>query len=200
MDDRSIVKKIIENLRNKCDIYENTEIFSISKEGVVTGKEVSLNFDYIINACGPWSSVLRETEIKLDHIRGSHLILDCLIKNPILKINDDNRVIFLLPFENKTILGTTEIRHKIENPPVCSYEEKEYLLDSANSILKEKIGNSNIIGDYSGVRPVVMSSGAYSKASRDSTIIKENKIISIYGGKWTSSNVIGQKVNKFITG
>lgn len=200
MDDKSIIKKIIKNIRNKCDIFENNEIISISNDGTIIGKKISHKFDYVINACGPWASEFKESKISLDHIKGSHLILDFLIKRPILKVNEDDRVIFLLPFKNQTILGTTEIRHEIKNLVFCSQDEKDYLLDAANSILKEKISSSNIISDYSGVRPIVKSSSSYSKASRDSIIIKENKVISIYGGKWTSANVIGKKVNKYISG
>ena len=94
---------------------------------------------------------------ELNAIRGSHLIINKRIKNPLVLQNDeDSRIVFLLPQENMTILGTTEVKQDLDEVVECKDYEKGYLIRTANKYLKEKISSKDVINDYSGIRPVIL--------------------------------------------
>ena len=112
---------------------------------------------------GPWSKILLEqnnikSQKDIDYIKGSHLIINRksefgLMFSGVCK----SRYIFALPYQDYTLLGTTE--EKVSHPelPEISKNEIKYLIDSFNYILKKSISKKEIISSYSGVRPLIKS-------------------------------------------
>ena len=94
----------------------------------------------------------------------------------------------------RTLLGTTE--EKVKHPDLAEISKNEinYLIDSYNQILKKPIMISDIIGSYSGVRPLIKSNYNYHKSSRDFFIQKNKSLLTIFGGKWTTSPSIARKI------
>ena len=207
MDDNKIMSSMIKDL-NKCGItvYENFKIDKIGLDGHIFSNDKIIEFDFIINACGPWANeLLNNSKIKsnflLQHIRGSHLLLDKKINNPLCLQNiSDNRIIFMLPFKGKSILGTTEVVHNIKNKIKCSLSEMKYLLKILNDYTEERVYQKEIVSSYSGIRPIIRKkiSQNFSKSSREAALEIKGKLLNIYGGKWTSSKSLAESVyNKF---
>jgi glycerol-3-phosphate dehydrogenase len=74
----------------------------------------SIFFDLIINATGSYTEqILIENGIKpkyrIDHVRGSHLVIDRTHTHGyFLEVSNDKRIIFVLPYKEQTLIGTTE--------------------------------------------------------------------------------------------
>jgi glycerol-3-phosphate dehydrogenase len=163
------------------------------------------NFDMIVNAAGPWAKQLLDIsqvscENDLELIRGSHLIVDRKISSAFVFQNiNDGRIIFALPNQNQMLVGTTEISHSLESKNQCSLQEEKYLLDAINVYFERKVSPIEVIGNYSGVRPIVKSGvKKLSAFSRETLIEKENKLINIFGGKWTTSPSLARSVANLI--
>lgn len=190
-------------------ILDHTHVDKLSPEGVVTlsdGREFT--HDRIVNTCGPWTAkLLTESCVKTDYslvpVKGSHLIVQRFIENPIvIQEPEDNRIVFMLPLGNQTLIGTTEVVHDLDREIVCSDQEVTYLLAVVNSTLCEPLSEIEVVDTYAGVRPVVTTEvemSKLSKASRDSVIEENRKIVSVFGGKWTSGMRLGEKVAKLVT-
>ena len=92
------------------------------------------------------------------------------------------------------MLGTTEEQVTGPELPKISKEEIRYLIDSYNQIIKTPISDSEIIDSYSGVRPLIKSKDDYHKSSRDFFIQENDSLLTIFGGKWTTSPSIARKI------
>ena len=186
------------------NIYENINVKKVSTDGSVHINNEKKFFDIVINASGPWASRLLDSsnitsKNNLRYIKGSHLVLNRRIKNNFLfQPYGDDRVIFLLDYYNKTLLGTTEIEVNTPNNPICSKGEIKYLLESVNSFLDSPIQLNEINETFSGVRPIVLNKSIsnISKTSRESALEVDNKLINIFGGKWTTAISLARKCEK----
>ena len=186
-------------------IHSNTSIKSISTDGLITkANGQSKKFTKVINACGPWAKQLIDdsginAEFDLALLKGSHLFVDFELSNPlVIQVPGGNRIIFAMPYEGKTLIGTTELKHEISNPISCSSYEIDYLLDAVNSVLNKRLNRVDVIGTYAGVRPIVSAKQSVqelSKVNREATIWTLNNLINVFGGKWTSAMRLGNMVS-----
>ena len=140
-----------------------------------------------------WHNIKSQKDI--DYIKGSHLIIDRKLESGLMFSGICNsRYIFALPYKDHTLLGTTE--EKVSHPelPEISKDEIKYLIDSFNKILSEPISKNQIISSYSGVRPLIKSNDNFHKSSRDFFIQENDSLLTIFGGKWTTSPTIARKI------
>ena len=190
-------------------IVENTRIERLYTDGRIDTADQTLEFDRVINAAGPWAAKLLEdsrieSDFTIDHVRGSHLIVNLSLKNAlVLQAPGERRIVFVIPLDReRALLGTTEHTHDLANPIVCTDAESEYLLSILNQHLSEPLSTSHIVSSFAGVRPIVRPRdaviGDMSSASRDSEIEVSDRLISIFGGKWTSARHLGEKVASLV--
>lgn len=205
MDEQALGQFVTEKaIEAGVDIYENNPIDQISVDGTarsMTGNIVQA--DLCINATGPWVRKLLdaskvETKFDMEYVRGSHLVIDREWYYPfLLQAVADNRVIFALPYNGKMLLGTTEVIQPFPDNPKCSEEEVSYLINEFNAVFSNQILASDIIETFSGVRPIVKtvtSKNSPSKTSREAAIEDNDRLISVWGGKWTSALSLSNKV------
>jgi glycerol-3-phosphate dehydrogenase len=127
-------------------IRENCEVIQVDQQGkLILADGTALSFDKIINIAGPWAEqLLRRSNIKpnyvLDLVRGSHIVLDMPIKNGyFLEIPNERRIFFVLPYQGKMLVGTTEQRQTLNNDIKPSEEEIDYLINAYNYYFKMQI-------------------------------------------------------------
>ena len=187
-------------------IFEETKVERFTANGEIESSKFGRRqYDFIVNAAGPWAAQMNElnkidTKYYLRLIRGSHLILDHKVSSSYLfQEPKDGRVVFILPYLGKTLVGTTEVSQSLTEKTACTEEEREYLLNIYNSNFRHQIGHSNIHSEFSGVRPIVASylrpkESYFSVASREAEVEVVDKLITVYGGKWTSAPSLSHKV------
>lgn len=177
------------------DNYKKEDLEESLKEGTT----LSLQTHHVINATGAWADQLSGTEKKVRPQRGSHIFVpaerlpvdDCLaILHP-----DDNRPVFVFPWEGVTCIGTTDLDHRddLSFEPVCSRAEVDYLLRLANSqFTQATLQDKDIISTMAGVRPIIASGKGIdpSKERRDHAVWEKDGVITVSGGKLTTFRLI----------
>lgn len=206
MDDYALGSWIVEQSINLgLIVLEDTEINQIRTTGELI--DISGNvykFDRIINAAGPWSeNLLQSSKIsspfKLDLVRGSHLIVNRYCDQAyMLEVPNEKRIFFVLPWKNKMLIGTTEIRQRLNEKVECSREEMMYLINSYNYWMQDPISEDDVEESFAGLRPLILSSNSPSLATREYAIFKNKALINIYGGKWTTCRALAKKVARKI--
>lgn len=183
------------------NIHENSAVAKVTENAGITLKNGDHHtYDYVINVAGPWSEqLLKDSGIpcdtRLDLIRGSHILLEEETPNAwILEVPDERRVFFVLPYQGKTLIGTTEVRQSLDEKIQISDEERNYLLNAYQHYFPNN--NPNIVGSFAGVRPLLKSHSDPNKTSREYNIEKQQQLISVFGGKWTTSRALAESVLK----
>ena len=191
-------------------VFEKTEVNEFTTKGEISTSRFGVKkYNFIVNAAGPWAAQLNaanniETNHYLRLIRGSHLLLDRNISGSFLfQEPTSGRVVFVLPYLGKTLVGTTEVPQSINEAVKCSDEERNYLLDIFNKYFSEKVTKKNIEQEFSGLRPIVASKlkqqeGYFSFASREAKLEVTEDLLTVYGGKWTTAPSLSKKVVKKI--
>ena len=210
MEYEPLIRRLVDEARQQgVSIIENTPILRLYSEGRIDTPDQTLEFDRVINAAGPWAARLLEvsgidSDFTLDHVRGSHLIVKASFPNAlVLQAPGERRIIFVIPLDTEhVLLGTTEHKHDLTDPIVCTDAETAYLLGILNQHLSETLSKSDIVSSFAGIRPIVRPHDAtiddMSSASRDSEIEITDRLISVFGGKWTSARHLGEKVAALI--
>ena len=127
-------------------VFEKTEVNEFTTKGEISTSRFGVKkYNFIVNAAGPWAAQLNaanniETNHYLRLIRGSHLLLDRNISGSFyFGEPTSGRVVFVLPYLGKTLVGTTEVPQSINEAVKCSDEERNYLLDIFNKYFSEKV-------------------------------------------------------------
>lgn len=184
------------------NIFENSPINTINTSGEILSSHFgSKMYNCIINAAGPWAKQLAINSsitgnYSVDFLRGSHILVDTNLSNPyVFQEPIGKRIVFVLPYLGNTLIGTTEVSQKLEAPIQCSSDEKKYLLRIYNNYFSRSINDKDIISSYAGLRLIVDNGKSnLSMASRESAIEVNGKIVSVYGGKWTTAPSLSKKV------
>lgn len=163
----------------------------------------------VVNCTGPGSDVIRKMDDPnctplVDIAAGSHIILPKHYTphnfGMIISQTSDERVAFMLPWENHTLVGTTDIKADLTALPRATEDEVKYILRELAKYLRcdEETLHSEIISTWSGLRPLVKAEDwdpneATSKISRNHRIVEEpSGLISVMGGKWTTYRRMAQ--------
>ena len=204
MDDQALGQWVAEQAKQQgVQIAEMTEIVSINSTGhLATTAGKMHQHDRILNIAGPWAQkLLQKSDInlpyQLDLVRGSHLILARPCSQAYLfEVPGERRIFFVLPWQGNTLLGTTEIRQTLNEPVTCSDQEKTYLLNAWKYYFPNT--QPQVIETFSGLRPLLYSAKNPNKATREYTIHRKDNLISVLGGKWTTSLALAKKVSQAI--
>ncbi len=175
---------------------ENENKSKIQLRDKVTGKEFAVQAKIIILAGGHWNDKLANiiddsSSQNIRPTKGIHLItkrfydLDYAVVVPV----DDGRIIFLVPFGDYLLIGTTDTDYSNDYDyiPVADTDVK-YLIDAINSIFPDSLSETDIVSAYSGLRPLISEkSKSESEVSRKHRIITiKPNIFAIVGGKYTT--------------
>lgn len=197
--------------------YVKVERFIYDVEGRVkgvyfhdelTGETGQIYAKKIINASGPWVDDLRELDAskkgKTMHLtKGVHLVIDeskFPISNAIYFDTpfDDKRMMFAIPREGKTYIGTTDTNYKGDpKEPGVTLADVEYILAAANQMFDiAPIQVTDVESSWSGVRPLIHEEGKNpSEISRKDEIFhSESGLFTIAGGKLTGYRKMSEKV------
>lgn len=177
------------------------DLWHITTRDAATGDEATHSARMLVNAGGPWVGDIIHDAIHVDSneavrlVRGSHIVTKRLYEHDKCYFlqGEDGRIIFAIPYETDfTLIGTTDAPHPdMETPPVCTPEEKQYLIAFANRYFQQQISEDDIVWTYSGVRPLY-DDGAKSAtaATRDYVLKVEDSggapVLNVFGGKITT--------------
>lgn len=212
---------VIDLLRTACQFgavainYANVDRLVKNEHGRVaglrwvdaeTGQTMQVAARCIVNASGPFCDAIRRldspnAEPMVAASQGVHVVLprsflpgDTAI---IIPKTSDGRVLFLIPWHDRVVVGTTDtpIPDAIVEPRALE-EEIEFLLRTCAEYLAHPPSRSDVTSVFIGIRPLVKPKRSGSKTSslsRDHTIdVSESGLVTITGGKWTTARKMAQ--------
>ncbi len=166
-----------------------------------SGERVEVGADHVVNATGVFADRIRSEEIlgeedvpRISPSRGTHLILDqadlpmgraaCIVPA------GEGRMIFSLPWYGRTLIGTTDNDYEGDTVhPQPAEDDVGYLLEAINEFFGTSLTQSDLVGAYAGVRPLI-SSGDPRKSvdiSRKAELYETSSgMLTITGGKFTT--------------
>jgi glycerol-3-phosphate dehydrogenase len=205
MDDEQLGLWVSHQLKDRgLEVREHTEVQRINEMGEVFWEGGEERFDAIANVTGPWAiDLLDASAIKCAYrlvaVRGSHLVIDRPLEIGCLFQQDDGRVVFYLPYgDGQALLGTTEVEVSTTEPVKASQAEIDELIAIHGKYIDPPIKDTEILDVYAGLRPIVLPRFATNRdtkaMSRESMTVRHGKVVTLLGGKWTTSRKQGQAV------
>jgi glycerol-3-phosphate dehydrogenase len=187
-------------------IYENSKVKGVKVVDQLTKTSYNIYANKIVNAAGPWVDSLREKDQSrkgksLKLTKGIHLVIDQSrfpLKQAIYFDTPDGRMVFAIPREGKTYVGTTDTVYKgdIIHPRMTT-EDRQYVINAINYMFPSlKITVRDIESSWAGLRPLIHEDGkSPSEISRKDEIwTSDSGLITIAGGKLTGYRKMAQIV------
>ncbi|QGU02866.1 Aerobic glycerol-3-phosphate dehydrogenase [Corynebacterium kalinowskii] len=171
----------------------------------LSGKSMTVKAKCVVNATGVWAGGL-DKDIKIRPSRGTHIILDSeLFGNPTGALTvplpgSFSRYLFILPEQlGRVFIGLTdeETPGEIPDVPPTPEEDIQFIIENINRALDKKISRKDVIGAFTGLRPLIDQGGNAGTADvsrRHSTIEADNGLISIVGGKYTEFRLMAEEI------
>ena len=172
-----------------------------------TGKLFKIHAKIVVNAAGIHTDKIfkmynpnhKKTVVPS---QGIHLMLDGSFLQGETAImipkTSDGRVLFVIPWYDKVIAGTTDtLIDKPSIEPLPLEEEVDFILDTINEYLSKKASREDVLSVFSGLRPLAKPKKDETKTkevSRSHKIIVDNNMVSIVGGKWTTYRKMAEDV------
>jgi glycerol-3-phosphate dehydrogenase len=164
---------------------------------VLTGNEYEVESRGVVNATGVFSDEIRRVDDPgsrpmITTSQGAHIVVDRAFLPGLTALmvprTDDGRVLFAIPWNDRLLIGTTDV--PVEGPvlePVPLDEEIEFLLRHIATFLAHAPGRGDIRSAFAGLRPLVRKKGTTAKLSRDhQVVVSPSGLVSLVGGKWTT--------------
>ncbi len=198
-------KKNNAEVRNYCRVekaHRQDDIWHVIIHNIVTDQRFERKAKVLVNAAGPWvtrffnEGLAQTSPRNIRLIKGSHIVVPRIHNEPQAYIlqNQDNRIVFLLPYLDKfTLIGTTDVEYSGDPKQVAiSTDEIDYLLDVVNQHFVHQLTRTDIVWSYSGVRPLCDDQASSPQAiTRDYTLELDAQngqapLLSVFGGKLTT--------------
>jgi glycerol-3-phosphate dehydrogenase len=185
----------------------NGRVDGVTARDALSGTTFLLRGKCVINATGVWVDDIRRMEERgamgiVAPSQGVHLTLprDFLPGSNAILIpkTDDGRVLFVVPWNGHTIVGTTDApRADLPLEPDAGRDDVDFILRTAGRYLSRKPTRADVTSVWAGLRPLVKVNGEGStkKLSREHTILVSRAgLITVTGGKWTTYRRMAQDV------
>jgi glycerol-3-phosphate dehydrogenase len=166
---------------------------------LLTDRVVTLRARVIVNATGPWVDRVRAgagiTERGSRIVRttkGIHCLLPRLTDRAIYQSTGDDRMIFVIPWREFSLVGTTDTEFDGDLDRLsATSDEVEYLLGEVRRAVPDpRVAVGEVAYTYAGVRPL-----SYEEGRRASDVSRAHKVVAEHGGRFLS--ITGTKLTCF---
>ncbi|MGH8687470.1 MAG: FAD-dependent oxidoreductase [Burkholderiales bacterium] len=189
--------------------HESGRVAGVIAQDGETGARHELRARCVVNATGVWVDEIRRMDregrsamvapsqgvhlvVDRDFLPGEHAIL--------VPRTRDGRVLFVVPWLGKTILGTTDTpRHDLAREPEPFRKEVDFILGEAGRYLTRPPGRADVRSVWVGLRPLVRppneDPGDTKALSREHAVLVERSgLVTVTGGKWTTYRAMAEDV------
>jgi glycerol-3-phosphate dehydrogenase len=187
-------------------LYRDGKVIGVRVINQLNGEAYDIYAKKIINATGPWVDTLRDKDHsmsgkKLRLTKGVHLVIDQTkfpLKQAVYFDTPDGRMVFAIPRDGKTYVGTTDtfFDKELTHPKMTS-EDRAYLIESIHYMFPTvQIKEEDIESSWAGVRPLIYEEGKDpSEISRKDEIwVSDSGLVTIAGGKLTGYRKMAETV------
>lgn len=187
-------------------LYRDGKVVGVKALDLLTNETYEIHAKKVINATGPWVDAMREIDQskrgKTLHLtKGVHIVVDGLrfpLQNPVYFDVPDGRMIFAIPREGKTYIGTTDTDYREGlTYPRMTKADRDYLIQCVNSMFPTvALTADDVESSWSGIRPLIHEEGKDpSEISRKDEIFRSDSgLFTIAGGKLTGYRKMADKI------
>lgn len=208
--ERLVVENVVSAIENGAELitYARVDSFNVHQGAVDAVRFANLLNErpgvaegmVFINAAGPWVDDLLAAAPGSPQLtggtKGSHIIVAPFEGAPesaiYVEASIDHRPFFIIPWNDKYLIGTTDIRFSGDpNETKITDAEIDYLLHETNRVLPPaNLKRADVLFSYAGIRPL-----AFTKNEAEASITRRhfirrhprlNNLFSIVGGKLTT--------------
>ncbi|GGG14471.1 glycerol-3-phosphate dehydrogenase/oxidase [Paenibacillus abyssi] len=212
-----VIKKAVEAGANAVNytmakqlIHNNGKLVGVETQDLISGATRTIMARRIVNATGPWVDSLRELDNSkrgktLRLTKGIHLVFDGSrfpLQQAIYFDTPDGRMIFAIPRDGKTYVGTTDTDYTGDmiNPGMTE-DDRDYILKASNFMFPElNLTASDVESSWAGLRPLIYEEGkSPSEVSRrDEIFHSPSGMLTIAGGKLTGYRKMAETVTDLL--
>jgi len=182
------------------------KIYGVQLNDLITGKSYEARVKTVVNATGIFTDHILQLDNEsaspiITLSQGIHLVVnkeflpgDAAIIIPGMI---DGRVLFAVPWHNKTLIGTTDtpVSHA-SLEPVALQSEINFILAQIGKYLSKKPTPEDIKSIYAGLRPLVKRNARDTASLPRDHVIQQSDsgMITVTGGKWTTYRKMAEDV------
>ena len=214
-DARLVLENALDAIALGAECHSYTEVLRFERNGAritgvavrdrLTGKEWSVQARAVILAAGAWTDeMIRRFELPftrplLRRTKGVHIVLPrerLPLARAITLISPvDGRVMFALPWRERSVLGTTDTDYDGTADDVAAdADDVKYLCDSGNGYFPgANLSPSDVIATWAGLRPLIAPPPKTDDGVDESSVSREHEVFTrqdglviIAGGKLTT--------------
>lgn len=201
-DDAALTRAVVRSAQQLHAVaIEHSELLALEKRNYfelsikTNSAEWFCSARAVVNATGPWvNELLKRCQPAppphaMSFVKGTHIVLPPTALPGIfyLEAPRDGRAVFVMPWKEKTLVGTTEMEIDSPASPPSS-AEIDYLLETVRAYFPAI--DSTVLDSFAGVRVLPASADRAFSRARESVIetfdANGSPLISIYGGKLTT--------------
>jgi glycerol-3-phosphate dehydrogenase len=220
--ERLCLENVLSACRHGARAFNYAQVEDVRRDGqgaiagvrvrdLLTGAVVTLRARLVVNASGPWVDDFRERAGVQDrgrHIlrrtKGIHCLLPRITERAIYHSTSDDRMIFVIPWRDFSLVGTTDTDFEGDLDRVhATRAEVEYLLGEVRRALPDpRVVPEEVVYTYAGVRPLSFEEGPRaSDVSRAHKIVEEGdgRLFSITGTKLTCFRSLAEELGDRVT-
>lgn len=183
-------------------LREDGRVVGATLRDEVTGRVFECRARVVLGAAGVWTDdLLNMTGETSDHAvrqsKGIHLVVprEAFPSTSALIARTPTSVLFLLPWGRHWLIGTTDTDYSgSRSEPRVDEADVDYLLNEANKWLAHPLKREDIVGIYSGLRPLLSAGTAddgTATLSREHAVLRPAPgLVMIAGGKYTTYRVM----------
>ncbi len=186
-------------------LKKDNQIIGVTATDLISKKKINIHARVVANTTGVWIDEIRKmddpnTTPVLSPSQGIHLVfskekIPCKTAMIIPK-TEDGRVVFIIPWEGKVIMGTTDTPIKsVSEEPLPLGDEVAFLLKTGNDYLDAKLTKDDIQSVFSGLRPLISLEGNQNTKSisrEEAILVSESGLVTMSGGKWSTYRKMGE--------
>jgi len=172
---------------------DDDSVAGLTVEDDLTGETFDIESSTVVNAAGPWAEEVvagLPGDTLVRPAKGIHVVVPRLTENAVTLSTTDGRVIFVVPWNGKSLVGTTDTDYDGDPREArATVSDVEYLLDEVHRFFPD-LGEDDVLYAYASVRPLYDGGDASDSAavSRDHEVVEHDRpygLFSLVGAKIT---------------
>lgn len=183
-------------------LREDDRIVGALLRDELTGEHFPTRARVVLGAAGVWTDDLVkmagvESSLTVRQSKGIHLVVpkDAFLSNSALIARTPTSVLFLLPWGEYWLVGTTDTDYEgPRDEPRVDEADVDYLLAEANKWLARPLSRQDIVGIYSGLRPLLSAGdgedGTATLSREHAVLHPAPGLVAVAGGKYTTYRVM----------
>lgn len=185
-------------------IKRGAQVTAVQARDILTDGTFTIGARHVVNATGVFAEQVAalsgdQSHVSIEPSKGVHLVVarervGIVETAVVLPETDDGRILFVIPWLSRAVIGTTDTGTGDLDHPAASPSDIAYLLTHVNRYLDVDLTAADVLNTFAGYRPLIRTkTDTTARLSRSHEVIQErNGLVTIVGGKLTTYRRMAQ--------